>query len=440
MISSHVKVRFAPSPTGPLHIGGVRTALFNYLFARQSNGEFILRIEDTDLERSRSEYEKEILDSLMWLGLEWDGQVIRQSERIGIYKKYSDQLIEKGLAYPFEGSIKFKVPKQKVFFHDLVHGDIEFDSISFDDFVIQKSNGFPTYNFACVIDDHEMGMTHLIRGDDHLSNTPRQILLYQAFQWKLPEFAHLPLVLGRDAEPLSKRHGEVNLTFYKNQGYLADGLLNYLALLGWSGGANQEFFPKAELIKRFSIAQVNKTSAMFDEEKLKWLNGEHVNALSDDEFVRQGKSFLQASGKIPEGFKDEAIKNIILLFRSRVRIWNDLLDQAEFFWIGEISYDQDAVREYFRQKETCSYLSDLIQSLDQLPSFSDENQVESALRACAEKLKVPARALIHPTRVAITGKKVSPSLFSVMKVMGKDLTMKRLKVACARFSQEKIHE
>lgn len=435
MNQTRVKVRFAPSPTGPFHIGGVRTALFNYLFARQSSGEFLLRIEDTDRERSRPEFEQEILNSLRWLGLEWDGSIVRQSERLPVYQRYAQELLSLGVAYQSEGAVKFRIPKQKISFPDLVHGMVEFDSESFDDFVIQKTNGFPTYNFACVVDDHEFTITHLIRGDDHLPNTPRQILLYEAFGWKTPSFAHLPLVLGKSGEPLSKRDGEVNFKFYRENGFIPDGILNYLSLLGWSAGGNQEFFLRNDLVKQFSLKRIHKTSATFDLEKMKWVNGEHLRILSDREFVEHGCAYLEERVTIPGRLSHAALSEIILLYRSRIRIWSDLLWQAKYFWEDEVEYDQEAVKEYFEDPKTSRYLSHLKESLELLPLFSDISAIEQCLRTLAEKLQCPARALIHPARIALTGKSVSPGLFEVMKLLGREIVLKRLKKAAVQFAK-----
>ncbi len=431
-MSTSLKVRFAPSPTGPLHIGGVRTALFNFLFAGKMNGEFHLRIEDTDTERSERSFETEIIDSLTWLGLKWQGPIVRQSERLKLYQDSVEVLLKQELAYHFEGAVKFRIQKQKIKFPDLVHGDIEFDSSTFDDFVILKSNGYPAYNFACVVDDHELGMTHLVRGDDHLSNTPRQILLYEALGWTIPQFAHLPLVLGKNGEPLSKRDGEVNLTFYREQGFIPDGILNYLALLGWSSGGNQEFFTREELVKKFSIDRVNKTSATFDIEKMKWVNGEHVKKLSDELYTNLALDYLQTYGALPKQAEPN-VKKSLPLFKSRVRIWSDLLWQTGFLWKEDMEYDAQAVLEHLKTPHAENNLKELLKRLSNLSDFLDETQTENALRKTAEELGIQAKALIHPVRVALTGRSVSPSLFAVMRVLGKEESIRRIEKALRRF-------
>lgn len=433
-----IKVRFAPSPTGPLHIGGVRTALFNYLFAKKEQGMFMLRIEDTDLERSKPEFEKDIIDSLTWLNLKWDGPIERQSARLAVYKKFSDQLITEGKAYADQGAVKFKVAHTKIKFKDLVHGEIEFDTATFDDFVILKSNGYPAYNFACVVDDHEFAITHVIRGDDHLSNTPRQILMYIALGWKPPKFAHLPLVAGANGQPLSKRDAIVNLTQYRADGYLPDGLLNYLALLGWSAGGNKEFFTREDLVKLFSIQRINKTNAKFDIEKLKWVNKEHFRAMPDEAFLKLGKAYLEANAALKDKLSEYDVDEILLLFKPRASILADLAWQTEFLFQDEVNYDAEALRQYVDGKPVSGQLQNLMKDLEQLIDFSDEKQVESSLRRSAEKMGIEARGLIHPVRIAITGKSVSPSLFSVMRLLGKAKVLKRLKRASHYFSSEKV--
>lgn len=436
--SPAIKVRFAPSPTGPLHIGGVRTALFNYLYAKKEGGTFMLRIEDTDLERSKPEFEKDILDSLNWLGLRWDSKVERQSARLSIYKKFTDQLIAEGKAYTDQGAVKFKVTHTKIKFKDLVHGEIEFDTVTFEDFVILKSNGYPAYNFACVVDDHEFGITHVIRGDDHLSNTPRQILMYIALGWKPPKFAHLPLVAGANGQPLSKRDAIVNLTQYREEGYLPDGLLNYLALLGWSAGGNKEFFTREDLIKLFSIQRINKTNAKFDLEKLKWVNKEHFRAMPDPEYLALGKAFLEKNAQLKARLSQFNLDEILFLFKPRISILHDLIWQTEFMFVEEVEYDGEALKQYVRAGKTGEELQKLTAALQQLIDFTDEKRVESTLRDVAQQMGIEARDLIHPVRIAITGKSVSPSLFSVMRVLGKTKVIERLKRAARHFLSEKV--
>lgn len=425
--SPQVRVRFAPSPTGFLHIGGVRTALFNFLFAKHEQGVFLLRIEDTDRERSRPEFEEEILQALRWLGLNWDETFIRQSSRLEHYRRAAEELIQKGHAYRIEedgrSAIKLKVTKETIRFDDLVHGPISFDAGLIEDFVIQKSDGYPTYHFACVIDDHEMNVTHVIRGDDHVSNTPKQLLIYRAFGWIPPKYAHLPLVFGQDKTPLSKRHGAVSLSAYQREGFLPEAILNYLALLGWSPGGNQEIFTPEQLILEFSLKKINKTNACFDLEKLKWVNAEHLRKLSGDEYVTRLSQFLIGHETV---LNHPQFRSITLLYQDRIRTFQEFIDQSICFFSEPISFDSKAVEKYLTKKETFVHLELLEQEL-QAADFSNPQALEDLLRGTAQKLGLKAGDLIHPVRVAITGKQVSPGLFQVMSLLGKEIVLKRLR-------------
>jgi len=434
-MNQKVRARFAPSPTGFLHIGGVRTALFNYLFARKEKGSFLLRIEDTDRERSQIEFENEIINALKWLGLNWDETVFRQSERLNIYQRAGETLIEKGFAYRVQeekgNAVKFKIPKQITKFQDLVHGPIEFDGALLDDFVILKSDGFPTYHFACVIDDHDMQITHVIRGDDHISNTPRQVALYEALGWKSPQFAHLPLVFAQDRTPLSKRHGAVALTAYQKEGYLPEGILNYLALLGWSPGGNQEILSAKDLVQQFSLEKINKTNACFDQEKLKWVNAEHMRRLSDQDYLRRIREFFSESSFLKQKRFDE----IALLHKTRIRTFQEFSDQAAFFFTDEIVFDSTAVQKYFKVETAKQHLIELKKALAEEGNFSDPQALESLLRKTAERLNVNAGVLIHPARVAISGRSVTPGLFEVMVLLGKEVVLKRIEYVIINFER-----
>ncbi len=428
-----LRVRFAPSPTGFLHIGGVRTALFNFLLAKKEGGTFLVRIEDTDRERSRPEFEEEILKSLQWLGLNWDEQIVKQSSRIDRYQQALEQLIKEGRAYQIEEqgrqAVKLKVSKEIITFHDLVHGPMEFDSQFIEDFVIQKSDGYPTYHFACVVDDHDMNITHVIRGDDHLSNTPKQILIYQAFQWKHPEFGHLPLVFGQDKTPLSKRHGAVALTAYQREGFLPGALLNYLALLGWSPGTNEEIFTYEQLIKQFSLKKINKTNACFDPEKLKWINAEHIRKLSREDYLNHLSIFL-AGDRI---LSHPQFSAIAALYQDRLKTFVELKEQISYFFSPEVVFDPKAVGKHLKDPVPI-HLEELRKSLEGA-DFSNVGALESVLRGTAEKLQVQAANLIHPARVALTGKSVSPGIFDVMSVLGKEVVLKRLQYVIIHFDQ-----
>ncbi len=437
--NNSVRVRFAPSPTGSLHIGGVRTALFNYLFARSLNGVFLLRIEDTDRERSRPQFETEIIESLQWLGLNRDEEIVRQSDRLRRYREAADELIRQGQAYEEvsgeKKAVKFKMPKKKVKFDDLVHGPVEFDSTLFDDLVIQKSDGFPTYHFACVIDDHDMRISHVIRGDDHLSNTPRQVLLCEAFGWTPPQFGHLPLVFGADKTPLSKRNGNASFHAYRDAGYLPDAILNYLALLGWAPGGNQEFFKLAELTGQFNMARVNRTNACFDAEKMKWLNAEHIKSLDPEIFAARAEEYLRYRVLIESACPSERVRAVALLYQERVRIFSELWEQARFFFEDDLAFDPVAVGKHLKGDDSRKMLSAWKEVLEREGDFEDVSALERLLRGTAEKLNIKAGALIHSTRVAISGKSVTPGLFEVMSVLGRDRTLKRLQFAVDHFEK-----
>ncbi|OHB96797.1 MAG: glutamate--tRNA ligase, partial [Planctomycetes bacterium RIFCSPLOWO2_12_38_17] len=323
-MSSNVRVRFAPSPTGYLHIGGARTALFNWLFARHNKGVFILRVEDTDQQRSTEESTKAIFDSMKWLGLDWDEGPYYQSQRLSIYKQYAERLVEHGKAFydtDAEGrkAIRFRMQDEITEFNDLIHGAITFDAALIEDFVILKADGFPTYNFACVVDDADMGITHIIRGDDHISNTPKQIALYKAFGFKMPEFAHIPMILGEDGSRLSKRHGATSVTEYRDKGYLSHALVNFLSLLGWSPGNDQEIISITEMIEKFTLKRVNKTSAQFNNTKLDWMNGQYIKNTPVEELTPEVKAFFEKSGINTAEYTTEWFKNLVSLYHERFK-------------------------------------------------------------------------------------------------------------------------
>lgn len=427
-----IRVRFAPSPTGYLHIGGVRTALFNYLYARSVGGKFLLRIEDTDRERSKPEFEKEILTSLEWLGLKWDEPFPRQSEKLEKYRALAAELVSKGLAYEEKGeggktAVKFKMPKQKTVVHDLVHGEIASDTSLFDDLVIIKSDGYPTYHWACVIDDHDMEISHVIRGDDHISNTPRQILLFEAMGWKPPKYAHLPLIMGADGTPLSKRHGAVSLTQFREDGYLPEGLLNYLALLGWGTEGNQEIYSLDELIKKFSLKRINKNNARFNSEKLDWINAQHLKKIPEADYLARMTAFYEKTEfkKIPA----ERWKQLVFLYRSRIKTFKDFGEQAACFLDEKINYEPVMAASYLDNKPLKRHLESWVESVGEETDvfFDDPKKIEDKTRENAAGWGIEAKDLIHPLRFALTGRTVSPGLFELMSAMGKDGCVVRIK-------------
>jgi len=424
-----VRVRFAPSPTGNLHIGGARTALFNWLFSQSKKGKFILRIEDTDKERSKKEFVDEILFSLKWLGFVWD-ELYYQSERFDRYREHADKLLKAGLAYiekSPEGkeAVIFKVCPQKIKVNDLIRGEIEFDSSLIKDQVLIKSDGTPTYNFACVIDDAEMNITHIIRGDDHISNTPKQVLFYEALGFPLPNFAHLPLIMGMDGGRLSKRTGATAISDYRKMGYLPEALINYLLLLSWAPGENREIINMQEAIELFDIKNVNKTAATFDLKKLDWVNNQYLKNADPQKLLEELKPLLiEKEYTAEKGFSQEYVLGLIRLFQPRLAHLNDFLDWADFFFIEEIKIDP-AAQEKFLSKDLSSEFKLFVTELEGLSNFSVEN-IEKSFRDLVGKLNIEAKALIHPLRVALTGKTVGPGLFELIYYLGLERTKRRL--------------
>lgn len=424
-----VRVRFAPSPTGNLHIGGGRTALFNWLFSQSQKGKFILRIEDTDKERSKKEFVDEILFSLKWLGFDWD-ELYYQSERFDRYRQHADKLLKAGLAYiekSPEGkeAVIFKVTGQKIKVNDLIRGQIEFDSSLIKDQVLIKSDGTPTYNFACVVDDAEMNITHIIRGDDHISNTPKQVLFYEAMGFPLPNFAHLPLIMGMDGGRLSKRTGATAISDYRKMGYLPEALINYLLLLSWAPGGNREIINRNEAIELFDIKNVNKTAATFDLKKLDWMNNQYLKNADPQKLLDELMPLLVEKGFIRENESDrEYILGLIRLFQPRLARLNDFIDWADFFFVEEIKIDPLA-QEKFLSKDLSNEFKLFIAELEGLSNFSVEN-IEKSFRDLVAKLNIEAKVLIHPLRVALTGKTIGPGLFELICHLGLERTRRRL--------------
>jgi glutamyl-tRNA synthetase len=425
-----IRVRFAPSPTGNLHIGGARTALFNWLFARSNGGAFVLRIEDTDQVRSKKEFVDEILGSLSWLGFNWD-EVCYQSERFDLYREYAKRLLDAGLAYEEHTEGKgvatiFKVTPQKITVNDLIRGKIEFDAATIKDQVLIKSDGTPTYNFACVVDDASMNITHVIRGDDHISNTPKQVLIYEALKLPLPHFAHLPLILGMEGGRLSKRTGATAISDYRKMGYLAGALVNYLLLLSWSPGGDKEIISLEEAVKLFDIKDVNKTAATFDLKKLDWMNNQYLKTEDSGKLTEQAIPLLKEKGYLAgESFDLKYIESLIKLFQPRLTVVNEFPDWADFFFVDEPVIDPKAKEKYL-SKDFSKEFNLFLGRLDALEKFEIE-AIEKTFRDMVAELGVEAKTLIHPVRVALTGKTIGPGLFEVIYYLGKERTKKRLK-------------
>jgi glutamyl-tRNA synthetase len=429
-----IRVRFAPSPTGYLHIGGSRTALFNWIYARAKEGKFILRIEDTDLERSKQEYVDEILDSLRWIGFAWD-EVYYQSQRANIYKEYAERLLKEGKAYLEKSQIPnsksqgeaiiFKVIPEKIKIDDLIHGEIEFDTSVIKDQVLIKSDGTPTYNFACVVDDATMNITHVIRGDDHISNTPKQIILYRALGFNIPEFAHLPLILGAEGGRLSKRTGATAISDYRKMGYLPEALVNYLLLLSWSPGDNREVIDIKEAIKLFDIKNVNKTAATFDMKKLDWMNNQYLKKADSEQLADELIPLLVEKGCIEKDkFDRKYIVSLVQLFQARLTKLTDFPDWADFFFAKSLKIDPEAEKK-FLSGDFSKEFELFLQRLEKLEKFDIET-IETSFRELVKELNIEARKLIHPVRVALTGKTVGPGLFEVVYYLGKERTKERL--------------
>jgi len=425
-----IRVRFAPSPTGNLHIGGSRTALFNWLFARAKDGKFVLRIEDTDKERSKKEFVDEILGSLTWLGFNWD-EIYYQSQRFDIYREYAQKLLKEGKAYtekltdkPGEAII-YKVNPQKIKIKDLIRGEIEFDSETIKDQVLMKSDGTPTYNFACVVDDALMNITHVIRGDDHISNTPKQIMIYEALGFKVPFFAHLPLIMGMEGGRLSKRTGATAISDYRKMGYLAEALVNYLLLLSWSPGENREVIDIKEAIKIFDITNVNRTAATFDLKKLDWINNQYLKNADSEKLTDELIPLLIEARYIEkDNFDRNYVLSIVKLFQPRLPRLNDFVDWSDFFFLKEVKMDPDAQKKCLSQ-DLSEEFKLFAKRLDGLKEFNIEN-IEKCFRELVAELHIEAKALIHPVRVALTGKTIGPGLFEVIHYLGKDRAKERL--------------
>jgi len=479
-----IRVRFAPSPTGYLHIGGARTALFNWFFARQNKGRFILRIEDTDSERLKEDSVSQILESLKWLGIDWDEGPEKggnfgpyyQSARQEFYNKAAEKLIQSGKAYycfcseedlqqereqqrqegkPLRYSgkcrnlsseeirqrlaqgakpvIRLKVPEAgEIVVEDLIRGSVTFSFEQFDDFIIMKSNGLPTYNFACVVDDHAMQISHVIRAEEHLSNTPKQQLIYKTLGYELPEFAHLSMILAPDRSKLSKRHGATSVSEFKDMGCLPEAIVNYLTLLGWSpGGEESEIFTPEETVRTFSLAKVSKTAAVYDIQKLIWLNGQYISRYDLEKLTDRARPFFIEKGIITaqEALEKHAyIKEVIGLVRDRVKTLEELPEACSYFLQEVSSYDEKGQEKYFKADGVEELLAQGYECLARVDDFTMENS-ERAYRDLIAELNIKGGQIIHPTRLALTGRTNSPGLFDVMALLGKEKCLERLKKA-----------
>jgi len=478
-----IRVRFAPSPTGYLHIGGARTALFNWLFARHHKGTFILRIEDTDEVRSTDESVSGILESMKWLGLDWDEGPTAdgkstignfgpyfQMQRLDKYQAACEDLIKKGMAYPcyctpeevekmrelamlakrppkYDGrcrslsveerqlkeaegrkkSIRFRTPHAgNTRFADLVRGGLDFENVLLEDFVILKTSGVPTYNFACVVDDHLMAISHVIRGDDHLSNTPRQILVYEALSWAPPAFAHLAMILGSDGSRLSKRHGATSVMEYRDLGYLPEVVLNYLALLGWGTEDSQQLFTQAEMIEKFSLERCGKSPATFDPAKLLWMNGEYIRKTPPAQLATLAKPFFK--DKPIDAIPAKTYELAVTLELEKVKLLTDVPRLTDFLLWDEYEYREEAVTKVLRAEGAAGILDELAKRLAVLNPF-DLAGIEALCKALAKDKGVKNGAIFHPLRVAVSGRTEGPSLWHMVEFLGKERTLERIQRA-----------
>jgi glutamyl-tRNA synthetase len=468
---SEVRVRFAPSPTGFLHIGGVRTALFNWLFARQRQGTFILRIEDTDQSRSTDESIQAIIEGMEWVGLDWDEGPFRQTERMDLYRAHAMKLLETGHAYwcvckaeelearrkeaeakglsprydgrcrrlqitnpPADAALRFKAPQEgHIIVDDLIKGAITFDNSAADDLIILRSNGYPTYNFSVVVDDALMRITHVVRGDDHLTNTPRQVPIFEALGFAVPRFGHLPMILGSDKTRLSKRHGATSIMAYKDMGYLPDAMVNYLVRLGWSHG-DQELFTRQELIEKFSWDHVQKSAAVFNPDKLVWVNAEYIKTSPPSSVAQALVPLLEQAGlkHEVEAVSEEWLAQLVVLVKERAKTLVDMVEWVKPYFGQVAPFEEEAAKKFLTPAVT-PLLQKLVTRFEAFPSFSKQTWEES-FKKLVEEEGIKMGALAQPVRVALTGRTASPGLFEVMEVLGRERTLFRLRKGIERAS------
>lgn len=471
-MTQKIKTRFAPSPTGFLHIGGARTALFSYLFARKNKGEFLLRVEDTDVERSTEESITAILDGMEWLGLEHDGEILFQSKRFDIYRKHAEDLLDRGLAYkcyctqpelqarreeamakslrpaydkrcrglsdnpenenkPY--TIRFKIDTGITGFKDLIKGNIEINNDEIEDFIILRSDKTPTYNLVVVVDDAEMEISHVIRGDDHINNTPKQIPLYKALGFDIPEFAHLPMIMGADKARLSKRHGATSVIAYKELGYLPEALLNYLARLGWSHG-DDEIFSMDELIEKFSLDSVGKSAGIFNPEKLDWLNAHYIKTGNTERLAKLSLPFFEELG-VDNAVTDPQLEDKIVTLQERAKTLRELAESGLFYYTDIAEYDEKAAKKQLKP-EIMPVLMELVKKLANIDDFTVK-AIDEAFNAILAQFDLKLGKLAQPVRVALTGGTVSPGIFETIHALGKEKSIDRISDACLYIDKNK---
>jgi glutamyl-tRNA synthetase len=448
-MGNKVRVRFAPSPTGYLHIGGARTALFNWLYARHTGGTFILRIEDTDVARNTQEAIEVILQGLRWLGLDWDegpltGDVAGesrggcgpyfQSQRKPIYQKRVQELISRGIAYEHEGAIRFKMTREPVIIPDLVAGEVRRELTDREavepDFVIVRSDGEPVFHLTNVVDDLEMQVTHVIRGEDHLSNTAKHIALFRAFGVEPPRYAHIPLILNQDGTKMSKRDTGASLTTYIEEGYVPEAVVNYLCLLGWSPKDNRDKLAVHEVIERFDLPQILRHNARFDMKKLQWLDGEYIRHMEKERYYGFATAALQKAGIDTSGFDSAYVRAALDTCQEKVKVLSEVPAFTSFYFQDVTEYDPQSLKDF--SPENKPRLEKLREAFANATPFTAAN-LEAALKKTATDLGVKVGVLVHPTRVACTGKTIGPSLYHLMEVLGKTKVLERLDRALTRF-------
>jgi glutamyl-tRNA synthetase len=415
-----MRVRFAPSPTGALHIGGARTALYNWLLARGSGGTFVLRIEDTDRERSTPENVEQIIDALTWLELDWDEGPISQADRVGRHREEIERLLAGGHAYEDEGAVRLRVPDEgQTVVHDVIRGEIVFEHAAIDDFVIARSDGSPLYNLAVAVDDHDMGITHVVRGADHISNTPRQLMIMKALGADAPTYAHLPLLHGQDGKKLSKRHGAASVQELRDAGYLAEAIRNYLALLGWGFDDTTTFFTTDELVERFSLERVSKGAAVFDEQKLRWMNGQYLRGLSSGALTERLEALTGRSGIGPA----------VEIAQEKMQTLADFEKLCGWLYDKPAGYDEKAWRKTMKE----GAVERLVAAREALADVEPwtQDQVQAALDEVVERLGAKPGQVFQPIRVAITGTTVSPGIYESVTLLGRDQTLERIDRALA---------
>ena len=463
MTNSEFNVRFAPSPTGELHLGGARTALFNWLFAKHNKGKFFLRIEDTDTKRSNDIYTDQILDSLSWLGLSWDEPLVYQSNRLDDYKIYIKALLSSGQLYHCfcskndldnakdKGHYKYpgtcrkleaddiktrlnqgvsftyrvRIPDGITKYEDMIYGPIEVDHKELDDFIVIRSDGSPTYNFTAVIDDHDMNITHVIRGEDHVSNTPKQIILYKALDFNIPQFAHLPMILGADGKRLSKRHGAAGVQTFREEGYLPESLNNYLALLGWNPGTEEELFSLDELIQNFDLFKVQKKGAIWDEKKLHWISGQHIMKTGADHIIDKLRANDPEWGK---GSSISYLTSIIELIKGRAKSLSEFIAQSHYFFNAPSSYDEKALEKAWNDNVVNKRIQLLMEKISSLDSWKKE-YLQSNFELFVKEHDLGLGKIIMPIRLAVCGTLNGPAVYDILELLGKDESLKRINVS-----------